>query len=196
MPQKNVERKTRERTLLDAVLRHLEADAAVEDRESPDFLIEIGSRIVGVDVTELYLPSEGVKPQARESAIARIVAKAQQFYDQTDGPPLEVAVGFTSGLDPQVRRDDLARQIVDIVCEMLMDPSDYLEWQPSGIDRRRLLLPLNSIRAYRHREGVPSHWTAPQAGWVGAVRPDFLQVAIDRKAESYLFTARAPARYG
>jgi len=90
-------KKQHERFLLD---RFLElqgiSPTRVDESESPDFLIDLEGRKVGIEVTELFIRSrskghpqreEKPLPQEVESITKQIVCEARRIYLDADTPP-------------------------------------------------------------------------------------------------------------
>ena len=159
--------------------------APITEREAPDFLLQLPSGPVGVEVTQIHHPTPDVRrsPQARESAISRVVALAQALHQQRGGPSLRVSVGFVPNFDPQhLRRDTTAAAIVALVEQLLTQPGEVLEWRPDYQTYKQYPEQIAFVHIYRQPPDWRPHWLAPQAGWVGPLPLEHLQAQIDEKA--------------
>src|SRR5437764_1048680 len=91
------QQKQHERFLLEGFLEAAELQAeVVEEREAPDFLVRFESRLIGVEVTKLFI-LDNANPsslQTNESISTRIVARAQQLYQNSGALPAHVSVCF------------------------------------------------------------------------------------------------------
>jgi hypothetical protein len=165
-------------------LAKLPAKIVDDDRESPDFLLEFDGRIVGLEVTQLFVPDHpGASRPADESAIDEIVDRARQSYLEAGGKMLQVRFAFFSREGfAGVRRVDAANAIADFLLHM--DTPLEGTWQ---YDRRvmgfdRLPPQLVSITAWADPTNMFPHWTASKAGWVSPLDTAAVQPSVDEKA--------------
>jgi hypothetical protein len=156
----------------------------VEEREKPDFLIRFEGRLVGVEVTRMFVSHDanGRLPQAQESLSDRIVARARLLYESSDAWPAHVSVNFAPRHElRQVNRDALAEELAALVGSMNLIAWKRVDWQPDGSRA------LDDVISFVHALGVPeremAHWAVTRAGWVAPVKTDHLQARIDDKAE-------------
>ena len=97
-------KKRRERFLLERFLEHQGiSPTCIQELESPDFLIDIEERSVGIEVTELFIRSgkseahprpEGPLLQAVEKTTDLIVSKAREIYFDGGNPPVLSTIVF------------------------------------------------------------------------------------------------------
>ena len=90
-------KKQRERYFLHAFLRISNLAATlIEEREAPDFLLDVEGRLVGLEVTEVFLQNNGelLPPKIGEAIVDEIVARARRSYEERSGRPLHVSFGF------------------------------------------------------------------------------------------------------
>ena len=188
-------RKLRERQLLDVFVRLSRIDAVVvEEREAPDFILNVGDRVVGVELTELYVDDDGqpLPPKARESLANRVVAQARRLYEKRGGKPLHVAVGFAPYADLLTNsRTQLALSLADFLLAQDFPPDDYRNWSHSY----RMALPsqISFINAFAVPNEDCAHWYAPQAGWVAPLTENLIGECITSKAkklDSYQLAAQ------
>jgi len=155
----------------------------VEERESPDFVVCIDGRIVGVEVTQLFIThgANGRLPQAQESISDRIVLRARETYEACGGPPAHVSVLFASRELRQIDRNNIAAQLASLVRGMNLTEWKRVDWRPECPES------LGGAISLVHALGVPSremaHWTAARAGWVAPLTADALQLRVDEKAK-------------
>lgn len=175
--------KQRERFLLDSFLQTLNLPIDITDeREAPDFLASYEGQVVGIEVTELFVPPrDGTTLQAHESLTNRIVQRAKTDYQQRGCPPIHVSIGFVPRCDLRnTNRDRLSKALVDFLTVRPLTQWERLDWHPD--DARQLPDEI----AFVHALGVPdqefAHWVVPRAGWVHPLTDALLQASIDRKA--------------
>jgi hypothetical protein len=181
-----VRQKRRERFLLERFIEASGIEAQiVEQREAPDFVVQVEDRLVGIEVTGLFVSpgSHGGTLQAQEAISSRIVVKAQQLYQVIGAPPAHVIVCFVPDCDLRdLNRDNASRQLCDWVHALNLSPWQRVDWRP---DESHGLLP-DEI-SFIHALGVPTfsmaHWSVARAGWVAPLTTAPLQARIDAKAE-------------
>lgn len=177
-------KKQHERFLLE---RFIEASGLavqiVKEREEPDFLVRFEERLIGIEVTQLFVShvANGPLPQAQESISDKIVCRARQIYEATGAPPAHVSVCFASGHElRQIDRDGTAKLLASFVSGLNLSAWERADWRPGYPG------PLPFEIAFVHALGVPAsemaHWTVARAGWVAPVSVDALQSRVDEKA--------------
>jgi hypothetical protein len=180
-------KKQRERYFLQAFLRIANLAATlIEEREAPDFLLDVEGRLVGLEVTEVFLQNNGelLPPKIGEAIVDEIVARARRSYEERGGKPLHVSFGFLP--NAEMRHID-RRGAGDAIANFLLrfDPPMgglvKLERAFAGRDA------LPEQLTFMHVLAVPTwtmgHWWAPKAGWVAPLITDFLQPSVDEKAK-------------
>ena len=178
-------RKSRERYLLDRFISVAKLEARIiEERESPDFVIQTGETRIGVEVTELFISHEkhGSTLQAQEAMTSQVAAKAQQLYQAENGPPAHVTICFSPQKNLRgLNRDVTAKMLCDFVLGLNLSVWQRHDWhaeEASGF--------LPDAISFVHALGVPSfeiaHWGVARAGWVAPLSPAPLQERIDAKA--------------
>lgn len=178
-------KKRRERSQLDRLLERVEelGVCAVEERERPDFALRFSHRVVGVELTQLYRPTqEGTVPhqvgEANRQHVARLV---QRSLNRTGARGLAVTMFFCSGFSPSqstVERvaADIAQFVVATVSKAKGDVE--IEYGPECD-----VLPLGLERmVVRHvPEFDDCYCSAPDGGFVPALTAEMLQTAIGVK---------------
>jgi hypothetical protein len=100
------EQKERERSVLNFYLRIAGLDGEVRDQESPDFVVTVGSRRIGVEITEYHQPthSGGRFPRTQvEAEWDRINAAVEKYRATHSGlENLSVRLEFTNLRVPSV----------------------------------------------------------------------------------------------
>lgn len=175
--------KQRERFLLDSFIQTLNLPIDItEEREAPDFLVSYEGQVVGIEVTELFVPQHGSTTlQAHESLTSRMVQRAKADYQQRGCPPIHVNIGFVPRIDLRnTNRDRLSKALVDFLATRPLAQWERLDWHPDEPGE------LPDEIAFLHALGVPdqefAHWVVPRAGWVHPLTNALLQASIDRKA--------------
>ncbi|HSV35535.1 MAG TPA: hypothetical protein VLI46_08255 [Ramlibacter sp.] len=179
-------KKEREQYLLRSFLDSagLAAEVVDPDREAPDFVLQFEGRLVGLEVTEIFIANDGgpIEPRARESIGERIAKLARRRYEQLGGKPVHVTIGLTLGGELRdLNRSETAEKLARFLLTIDPKPNQYVAWEPS-YDRD----PLPPEVHYLHILGVPTwemaHWYVPQSGWVAPLEEELLQAAIDEKS--------------
>ncbi len=189
-------KKQRERILLERFLQTAGLQAEIEkERECPDFLVRFESRLIGIEVTELFVkPDQKSKEnlelveapplQAQEAISTKIVARAQELYQKSHAPPVGVSVCFGLGCDlPRNERERTAGGLASFIQGLNLAVGQPFDWWP---EKDSGSVP-PKVFSFIHALGVPNrrqaHWTVARAGWVVPLNESALRVRIDEKAK-------------
>lgn len=173
----NQQKKDRERCSLDVVVRALDLPpTSIVESESPDFLLEMDSRRIGVEVTELYLPSgtETTPPeQAFENDERRIIERARIMATERGVPSQLMNVRLSRHSLCKPNKQLLATTLCDFVAANAAPPgqTNHPHDLPPGVVYLTL---------YGHRS-EPHSWHGPCSGWPNAQYTSGFQAAIDKK---------------
>jgi len=174
-------KKARERQFLDD-WRTVEGSfptGDIRDYESPDFLVVARDYQIGIELTELLIPSDGNPSQiARENFQEQVVEFGARIHAELGGPVLDVAVYF--GLGTPVTKQtyrEVARALVDVVRDNtpiagLVEWKDFLPAFPQ----------LAHVRIFRSDALTIPKWHVWHTGWVPDAESNWIQDAIDNKA--------------
>lgn len=179
-------RKERERHLLATFLQKETIKASVRDSESPDFLLTIDERVVGLEVTELHHSTEHPSSslQAREAVASRVIGQARQKFADRGGPSLRVAVNLAPAFDPgTVQRNSLAEYLCALIERILPNPGEVRQWRPQLADYRVGKPLVSYVHVYHQPQSIRPHWLHAEAGWVAPLTLEVVQAAIDEKSE-------------
>ncbi len=157
----------------------------IEAREVPDFIVRVEGRLIGVEVTELFIshgPCNNLM-QAQESISTRIVSTAQRLYQASGATPAHVTVCFSPGSDLRnLNRDRTANALASFVRGLNLIEGQCVDWHPEELND-----PLPYEVSFVHTLGVPSfemaHWGIARAGWVASLAVTPIQARIDEKAK-------------
>lgn len=189
-------KKARERFLLD---RFLECQGltptsiGTPEPPSPDFLIELDGRKVGIEITEIYPQSprsySGLDgpgpPQAIESRGGKIVSLAKEAYFRRNDSPLLVTVVFSN--IETIRRKEEHEKLAELIA---LEVEDMASKALATEDRRPDFFtgvdnPLCDSVALIHIYKVPelrfARWTVPKVGLVRKLTSELLQDRITTK---------------
>lgn len=138
-------RKERERFLVESFIRNASLQAEiVEAREAPDFIIRVDGKLLGLEVTELFVSDTpgGESLQARESISSQIVANAQRLYQAAHGAPVHLSMCFFPGMSLRdINRDKTAQAICDFVLALDIAVSERIDWRPEDYEDQQIQLP-------------------------------------------------------
>lgn len=182
----SIAQKQRERFLLERFAEQAGLSIKVlEERESPDFLIDVKEEKVGVELTELCIlhGPTGSPARARESIANRIVSLAQRIYQESGAPPAHVSICFTPTANLKgIDRDRAAQALVRFVQKLNLACWQRVDVHPYELDESYLPDELSFI----HALGVPqyelAHWAVADAGWAAPLTVSSLQSRVDEKA--------------
>jgi hypothetical protein len=194
-PDDDDRKKRHERFLLDRFFEHQGiVPTCVDPGESPDFLIDLDGRTVGVEVTELFIrsdksemrpkPEGGPLLQAAESVADLIVSKAWEIYFDADNPPVLSTIWFSDRVALDKKNGDrIAELIARQIQSMSLQNSHAAAWRSSEDENDEH--PLSGSVDIIHTSRVPERlalWTVARPGLVANLTPKRLQEEIDKKA--------------
>jgi hypothetical protein len=153
--------------------------------ESPDYLLCKGGRTLGIEVTELCVPSSQMAKRQREGIEGAITRMAHKIAVQRKLPPITVSLFFN--IQKPMRKPEqmtIAEDVVSAVVELIPPPggSTRLEFpfssksQPREVD---LILVFRHERYYRHV------WRPIEASWVLQDCAVLFQASITEKSGKY-----------
>jgi len=177
-------RKRRERHLLEAFIQLSRVDATIlEEREAPDFILDVAGRRVGLELTEIFVQDDGnaQAPKARESLAARVIAHARREYETRGGKPLHVAVGFIPQTDFRtLNRAGTAVALAEFLLKQDISRDGFQTWDFTS--NAPLPSEIHFLNAYAVPDQECAHWYAPHAGWIAPLTEGILRSCIESKA--------------
>jgi hypothetical protein len=179
------QKKERERRFLEAFFTISGIAGRIEEeREAPDFLVRVDDRQIGVELTEVFVPtSDGeMPPKAKESRASKVMDNARLHYEALRGKPLHVAVGFSPYTDFRtLDRAQTAKAIAEFLLAQDISEDRPQSWKPTL--HGRLPPEINFINAFGVPNKAASHWYSPQAGWIVPLTEQILQGCVDAKSD-------------
>ena len=185
MNERENRKKREELIFLENFLKIAEPEAEIieTDRESPDFILRQNGRLIGVEVTKIFISNEkGPNTlQARESKASQIISRAQQYYQSSGEPSVSVNIVFHPGYDlTKVLVDSTASLLASFVKDLKLADGQSVSWKPE-----EAVSPLPDEISYVQVRRVPeasmAHWGMAGAGWVASLSASILQERIDAK---------------
>lgn len=88
-----------------------------KENESPDFLVEILGKIIGVEVTCLYRDLDKGNSAKVQSDLPKIVEDTINFYNKKNGFPFVFAFGFDGKLAINNTRNEIAKKLGNFLYE-------------------------------------------------------------------------------
>jgi hypothetical protein len=185
-------RKAQERTYLDSFFRAVGwpcTPSDVQERESPDFVVALQGRMVGVEIVQVFADQTPRKSKMREGESIRLSwlsGLAKDYYD-AGGPSARVQLQFQPsyfekirGEIPEELRARILERLVDLVRRM--KPGDHLTRRIRG-ERESLLVTL-WIWALPPSFGRYSRWRLGNdaVGWGRRLLPVHVEDLIAKKA--------------
>ncbi len=157
----------------------------LEEREAPDFIVQVDGRQIGVEITKLFIEQRNGKStmQAQESIANRIVGRAQRLYEVSGSPPANITVCFGPGQDlSKLNRDSASQALAAFVSSLALASWQKFDWRPDFVSN---VLPAEI--SFIHALGVPQremmHWSVARAGWVAPLQTEALQARVDEKVK-------------
>lgn len=188
------EKKLHERFLLDEFLKRQGiTPTSIVGGESPDFLITLDGRVIGVEVTELRIrkrergthPQLGRVPllQELEDRQNKIVSKAREIYTDLDNPPIQSKIWLSDQIPLDKKEGYLiAHLIADQVINMSRPDSGANEWRSCGDEEGNPLSEWVSLISVCRAPAHLARWTAEGAGVIASLNASRIQKEIDKKA--------------
>jgi hypothetical protein len=178
-------KKLRERYILERFRQNagLEFQILDDSREAPDFIVLFEGREIGVEITELFVPTDPgeMKPQARTSIAKRIADRAKRRYIELGGKPVYVSIHFTPGGSfSDLRRDATAEQLAQFVLAQNLSLNEYRRWHQS-YPYRELPRQISALLMLGLPRWSMASWTVAEAGWVTPLTEEMLQAQVDEK---------------
>ncbi|HEU0046661.1 MAG TPA: hypothetical protein VFQ43_03520 [Nitrososphaera sp.] len=166
------------------------ATEIVEQREAPDFIVRFEGRLLGIEVTELFILRDTGRSllQAQESMSIKIVSRARQLYEVSSAPPAHITVVFGLGRDLRnLNRDRTASRLAFFVQSLNLAIGQQFDWRPEKKEHEG---PIPDAISSVHALGVPTyemaHWRIARVGWASPVTVDALQFRINEKSRRLL----------
>jgi hypothetical protein len=165
------------------------AGRAVHRAESPDFIVDFGSRTVGVELTEFHLaPLPGKRPHRQVRTLRwRVVERAAALHRDLGGTALYLHASFDDACpgskhDVAPLADRLANAVLTTqVPRSISDGPGELSWD-------RLPYGVNHVWFWPSIDGVDLLWQPVDGGWVAPIPAAELAAIIaskGRKITSY-----------
>lgn len=178
-------KKAEERRLLELFLERAGIAATIaEEREAPDFVIKVESRLVGVEVTELHYDDGGpIALKAAESICDGVVAEAWSLYKVLGGRPVHVSFLFSNGAElKRMRRDQAARTLAEFMLGLDPPLDNLLDLRRYGSDPFPAVDELIGLHILAVDEWPKAIWHALKGGWVAPLEDLRIQGEVDAKA--------------
>lgn len=128
-----------------------------KENESPDFIVKIGCKNVGIEVTEVYREFAEGNSAKTESDLPTIVEEAIQLYNENGGIPYAFVFAF-NGEESVVRRKDFIKELSEFLYKYVANNlangnRDIIEISPD-VNQFPLLAILNRIHAQKINNAV------------------------------------------
>lgn len=160
----------------------------IEPTEEPDFLIHRQGSVLGVEITELHRePESGKRPmQADEAMRRRVVARAQEIYETSGQPPVNVSAFINDSIRIEKSEvEPLANALFSIVVRNLPGPNSSREEQYDWTNRSYFPEVLHTVSVHRLDAITKSFFSCPGATWVGDLTPADVARALSSKESKY-----------
>jgi hypothetical protein len=153
----------------------------IDESESPDFLIQTDLGMVGIEVTRIFreCQSDELPEQRHTAEEQKIVDRAQAIATETNLPPLQVSVFFSSQNRPQKKhREMIAGELVSCIAAKLPPGDDYA----IAVDASDgLPSEISGVRVWCSPFFKTPLWQCGTGGVVIEHCVDDMQLAIDNK---------------
>lgn len=152
--------------------------------ETPDFLLQLDGRSIGIEHT-LYYSDQSLLKFEKETK--QIIERAQLMFEEATGIPVNVAICWNDSHWKSVNRDEkslLPQAISDFVKEhFLPEQISSFDWRylyQTGLDKWIAYLDIRHLRSQ-----TEALWAASYGGAMGGVSDDQLKHIIAHKDEKY-----------
>jgi hypothetical protein len=182
-------KKNREKLMLRRFLEATKFDASIADdnRESPDFIVSIEGRVVGIEIADVFIfdannPNQnGMLPQAAARIANEIVERAWRLHHSAGGFPAHVSVSFSEHKNLNaLNRVAGARKLATLVGNLELSEWEQAQWVRGMLGD--LPAEIHSVRVCRLPNADMSCWYAGRGGWIAPVTTEMLQRPILEKA--------------
>lgn len=179
-------KKLRERYILERFrqIAGLEFQILDDSREAPDFLVLFEGREIGVEITELFVPTNRgeMELQARTSITTQIAHRAKMRYIDIGGKPVHVSIHFAPGDSfSDLRRDAAVERLAQFVLAQDLSLNEYRAWRQT-YPYTELPRQVSALHMLALPQWSMALWTVPEAGWVTPLTEEILQAQVDEKA--------------
>ena len=165
----------------------------IEPTEAPDFLVYGESRVVGVELTDLYRQaSPSQAQQASEAMRRRVVARAQEIYASRQYPAVIATLFFNDRVPIKKSEvEPLAAEIADLVSKNIPDVHSSVEISANWPDARWLPKVLHEFAVHRFDAVTKTFFSAPGATWVAPLgRADINRALASKAPNQLVYNAR------
>lgn len=170
-----------EQAMLQGLLQRFTIPAHLVDGdfESPDAVILLEGRTIGVEVTEIQKSAEERAKRAPKDDILR---RAKHAFDATNRKPVSATFSFVESEDLRwVNRVEIGEQISQFLLEQQHE-ENYDLVVSKGNQLPQTLRPyIREIRSWS--ESVRGIWQCSEATWVAPLTQDTLQECVDKKQQ-------------
>lgn len=183
-------KKTRERIYLDSFLKAVSwQPSEIIESESPDFLLSVGTRIVGVELVQVFADQELKRSKMRERESRRLswLGELAEDYYNSGGTPAHVQLQFEpsffasiGGNIPAELRDRVVKRLRARIARMKEGAT--LTSRVRG--RHQALLATLWLRKLPGNFGRYTRWRLANdaVGWARRLRPEHVASLIAKKA--------------
>jgi hypothetical protein len=160
-------------------------DEKPQPSESPDCLLRLAGRLIGLEHTEFFLPSKAgeISPKQHNSYQELCVEHARQVFRKSGGPALYVYPIFNTHRVPRTKQDayDVGKRLAELVALNGWPQSPYLQ----RFKDWRKLPEFDSYFVMSSLDGQDELWHSGGGGMVQTVEPKHIQACLDEKAPLY-----------
>ena len=160
----------------------------IEPTEAPDFLVHDESRVVGIELTDLY--RQASPPQAQQASEAmrrRVVARAQEIYASRQYPAVIATLFFNDRVPiKKAEVEPFSAEIADLVSKNILDANSSVEIRANRPDARRLPKVLYEFTVHRFDTVTKTFFSAPGATWAAPLGRADINRALASKAPRQL----------
>ena len=148
---------------------------------APDIAYSLGTRVVGVELTEMHA-RESIRQVEGEQS--ETLLRAQRLYESSSTPLVSVSVCWSASFTADKRlRETRAREVADLVAAHV-PPSGHhvgLGAEPDGLPLAHPLLDAMWIERIVDYQAGENVWSSEYDWWGSAADEGFVQKHIDRK---------------
>jgi hypothetical protein len=176
-------KKERERLYLDAFLISSPelVVSEISSSEEPDFLVRMGGRTIGIELTSFFFPQKGGVPHAARDRYRDLLQDTLQHEQRVRGlPAMYLSVHLAESADYLTKsgRASLTRLIVDFVAARVPPVGSEISPEPT---RELYQAGVSTVHIYRSQEITKAQWTLPYASFIPESKSELIQRIVDEK---------------
>ncbi|MCE4539644.1 hypothetical protein LXT12_20540 [Pelomonas sp. P7] len=156
--------------------------------EEPDFLVDLGGRVLGIEITELHRDPDGqlLPLQAREARRDDVIDAAKALHDRAGHPPVDCQVHLKDVTMHRDRVQPLAAAIAEIVAANIPTDGELVRFvEPTWRTVAGFPAEVDYVRVARYDGLTESFFGGAGHTWLQPLALSDVQRALDAKEGNF-----------